>query len=126
MAEEGAIFASTRLTLSQFGSPVGCNASQADIFTSELPTVSSCLPTQVNGTKKAFFVADIDNYTFRIEHTVLGKETQLSLRNADMSGKLLGADGSTLRDFTPDSESKGDIISLNEFLQAANVDLDGA
>lgn len=113
----------TRLTLSTFdGNKAGCP--QARILNGELPASPECMADQVSASKRHLFMADIERYTLRVEHTVQGQTTGISMRNSDMTGRLLNSKGQVMKTFFPDGSSKGDIVSLGDFLTAGDVNLD--
>ena len=89
-----------------------------------MPTTEDC--AERVGPKTTYFLADIERYTLMIAHTVQGIETDITIRNQDMHGQLVGSDGRLLRDFPMDQRYFGDILSVGEALQAAgDINLDG-
>lgn len=125
----GVAFFTTRATVTKYTAPENCNfllpSSPGDpcIFNAKTST------GQIIMNKS--YIADIENYTVMIEHSIRGKATSISLRNGLMDGELISAiDGKTKRSWTNATRAieypraNGDILSVKQILEAAGVDLE--
>lgn len=125
----GVAFFTTRATVTKYTAPENCNfllpSSPGDpcIFNAKTST------GQIIMNKS--YIADIENYTVMIEHSIRGKTTSISLRNGLMDGELISAiDGKTKRSWTNATRAieypraNGDILSVKQILEAAGVDLE--
>ncbi|CAB4434667.1 unnamed protein product [Rhizophagus irregularis] len=77
------------------------------------------------------FIADIENYTVMIEHSVGSVDGNIILSNTHMDGQFLSNDGKTViksytgaSRFETDPNANGDIITMKEILDAAGAKLD--
>ncbi|RIA99660.1 hypothetical protein C1645_746830 [Glomus cerebriforme] len=76
------------------------------------------------------YIADIENYTVMIEHSIRGKVNTISLRNGIMDGILLDNKNNVVKTITNATRAEnkkvnGDIFTVKEILDAAGADLDG-
>ncbi|PKK67211.1 hypothetical protein RhiirC2_867906 [Rhizophagus irregularis] len=71
------------------------------------------------------FIADIENYTVMIEHTIASIDGKILLKNRLMDGQFLSADDTTVIKswWANSNEADGDILTMKEILDAAGADL---
>ena len=122
-AEEGAAFVTTRLSVSTYASNATCTT--VNLIDGDLPLSPDCIQ-KPTGSKKSYFLADIEKYTLRVEHTVQGESTGISMRGSEMNGVLVDRNGTKLKEFVEDINRVGDIITVEELLRAAGgLNIDG-
>ncbi|KAI8055994.1 hypothetical protein BDF22DRAFT_673168 [Syncephalis plumigaleata] len=120
------VFITTRISRTIYTLPAGCDTG--------LPSRPECMYTR--GTKNATrisYVADVENYTLMIEHSIRGKLTAVSERSGLLKGTLyessdtVGGKARVIKRFlneTTEPDVDGDIISLGELMSAAKLTLD--
>ncbi|RKP11124.1 hypothetical protein THASP1DRAFT_27103 [Thamnocephalis sphaerospora] len=129
------LFITTRISRTTYTPRPGCDA--------EMPTNPDCVYTE--GTRNAsrnMYVADIENYTLMIEHSIRGKVTSISMRSGLLKGALVaqGAkakDPASIRRYENATMSKdvpasaarpenvdGDVMRVGELLDAVSLNLD--
>ncbi|CAG8521065.1 uncharacterized protein OCT59_017800 [Rhizophagus irregularis] len=71
------------------------------------------------------FIADIENYTVMIEHSIASIDGKILLKNRLMDGQFLSADDTTVIKswWANSNEADGDILTMKEILDAAGADL---
>ncbi|KAJ3270479.1 cytochrome c oxidase subunit 1 [Terramyces sp. JEL0728] len=65
--EQGVLFITTRVSITNVPSPSGCNLS--------IPASRACSGNNIQGKKKTYFVSDVESLTFQIDHTVRVQST---------------------------------------------------
>ncbi|KAI9140005.1 hypothetical protein BKA69DRAFT_1126033 [Paraphysoderma sedebokerense] len=124
--EDGAVFLTTRVTITYNSAPhfTGCS-----------PIVSPSADCALKFNKSesvTYHVANIEDYTLMIEHTVKGKNVKKSVVNSDMKGELVFSSWKPSKKFSPSysgesprpADVPGDIISVGDILDAADINLD--
>ncbi|RKP24681.1 hypothetical protein SYNPS1DRAFT_29560 [Syncephalis pseudoplumigaleata] len=120
------VFITTRISRTIYTLPPNCD--------SGLPSSPECMYTR--GTKNATrisYVADVENYTLMIEHSIRGKVTAVSKRSGLLKGTLyeksdtVGGKAKAVKRFhneTAPPDVDGDILTLGELMRAARLTLD--
>ncbi|CAG8626882.1 8174_t:CDS:10 [Cetraspora pellucida] len=125
----GVAFFTTRASVTNFPNQPGCNP-----FNVASPT-SQCLVKTKNNPNNitvmpVSYIADIEDYTVMIEHSVRGSSTSIALRNGLMNGALCSPNGQNCKTVTNASRTAanpsadGDIYTIRDILAAAGADLD--
>ncbi|CAG8596114.1 6772_t:CDS:10 [Ambispora leptoticha] len=125
----GVAFFATRVKVNKFDPPNNCNFLTASapndpcIFNPNIPT------PVVN----ISYIADIENYTIMIEHSIRGHTTDIGIRNGlngSMDGSLVGTNGNVIKYWNTtsrqqdDPRADGDIMTVQQLLTAAGADLE--
>ncbi|CAI2175271.1 6088_t:CDS:2, partial [Funneliformis geosporum] len=126
----GVAFFTTRATVTKYPVPENCNSFLSPKLPDD-PCIFNAKTARSQTIMEKSYIADIENYSVMIEHSVRGKTTSISLRNGMMDGELISANGISIKswtnktrtEFTPNAN--GDILSVKEILDAAGVDLEG-
>ncbi|KAI9599289.1 hypothetical protein BDF19DRAFT_428251 [Syncephalis fuscata] len=119
------VFITTRISRTIYTPPPGCD--------SGLPSRPECMYTR--GTKNATsisYVADVENYTLMIEHSIRGKVTDVSTRSGLLKGTLyksstIGDKSNVVRHFyngTGAPDVDGDVVTFGELMEASRLTLD--
>ncbi|CAG8536195.1 1082_t:CDS:10, partial [Cetraspora pellucida] len=125
----GVAFFTTRASVTNFLNQAGC-----DSFNVASPTSQCLVKTKNNPNNRTImpksYIADIENYTVMIEHSVRGSSTSIALRNGVMNGALCSSNGKNCIAVTNASRTEanpradGDIYSIKDILTAAGANLD--
>ncbi|GBC00589.1 hypothetical protein RclHR1_03900006 [Rhizophagus clarus] len=123
----GLAFFTTRASVTQYP-PGTCNFLTASSPEDACIFNPKTTPSELIMNKS--FIADIENYTVMIEHSVGSSDGSILLTNINMEGQFLSADGKTVvKSWTSASRyetnpnADGDIITIKEILDAAGADL---
>ncbi|ORX77973.1 hypothetical protein K493DRAFT_412410 [Basidiobolus meristosporus CBS 931.73] len=125
--DQGATFLTTRISTKVFPAREGCDF--------QLPTNAACrYNLQPSTVSPEYYITDLDRYTLMIEHSVRGTATGISIRNGEMSGRLLITKANnpyyqneTELHFSPQTRPPrvpGDIITVGQLLRASGAVLD--
>ncbi|KAF0502321.1 P2X purinoceptor 4 [Gigaspora margarita] len=120
-------FFTTRASILHYPNQPGCNtlrvSSPADhCFFKPTNNNVTILPNS--------YIADIEDYTVMIEHSIRGEATSIAIRNGVMDGELVSYNGTTIRKITNATRmasnpyAAGDIFTVQEILTAAGANLD--
>ncbi|KAF0502323.1 P2X purinoceptor 4 [Gigaspora margarita] len=123
----GVAFFTTRTSVTNYPNQPGCNTLRVS------SPADPCFfkPTNNNVTiLPKSYIADIEDFTLMVEHSVRGKATSIAIRNGLMDGELVSFNGTTIRKLTNatrtaiNPRADGDIFSIQEILTAAGANLD--
>ncbi|CAG8486619.1 1711_t:CDS:2 [Ambispora gerdemannii] len=122
----GVALFSTRVKVKKYDPPENCDFLN--------PSGANCIfdPKKSNYTSPIPFayIANIENYTMMIEHSIRGQVTSIGLRNGLMDGELVNTKGVTVKKWTNKTRvadypnADGDIMTIGELLAAAGADLE--
>ncbi|RIB27320.1 hypothetical protein C2G38_2029471 [Gigaspora rosea] len=120
-------FFTTRASILHYSNQPGCNSLRVS------SPADPCFfkPTNNNVTiLPKSYIADIEDYTVMIEHSIRGHATSIAIRNGVMDGELVSFNGTTIRKITNATRmasnpyAAGDIFTVQEILTAAGANLD--
>jgi len=128
--QDGSLFITTRVSERSFQYNSACNA--------YFPTKRECRP-KMNNEKKTYYVADIEDMTLMIEHTIRGNLLSITEVNGNLYGELLDKNEKVIWRFYPNKYSKeinksgnytirdidkpGDIFKIGTLLDAVDLNL---
>ncbi|KAG9300185.1 hypothetical protein G9A89_002631 [Geosiphon pyriformis] len=124
----GTGFFTTRVAVNRYNPENNCTfikASRADD-----PCIFDLSKTKNETLLGKSYIADIENYTVMIEHSIRGQTTSIGLRNGLMDGKLVNSKGKTVKTWTnatrtaENPQADGDILTIKEILDAAGANLE--
>ena len=123
-SENGAAFLTTRVTLSS--TPItqpGCTMPGFEATSTACAYRHSSIEDA--GNKTSFFIADIEEFTLKINHGVAGEQTDIFATSASMPGKLIDVEGNVIQRWPDEARPNlpRDILKVSTLLRAAGVDL---
>ncbi|KAI8818275.1 uncharacterized protein EV422DRAFT_537896 [Fimicolochytrium jonesii] len=132
--DQGGMFLTTRVTILTYPDVTiaadGTNANCTYI----LATSPNCSINQVKPiSSKTYFIANLEEFTIMVEHSVRSDLLRKSTHNREMTGEIVYAEtntpiykfDSTYQRTSNASGIPGDVFPVSTMLQAAGVDLDG-
>jgi len=139
--QDGCLFITTRVTETNivYTNPDAINDSECNPY---LPTKRKCRTT--NSSKKHYFVADIEEMTIMVEHTIRGNLLPITEVNKNLYGELLNSKDKVIKRFYPKNyaydivttgnykevnyirpdDVPGDVFTVKNLLDAADFYLD--
>jgi len=134
--QDGCLFITTRVTERNLVFKNPENSEECNPF---LPSTRKCRTT-TSEKKNTFFIADIEDMTIMVEHTIRGNLLPITEVNGKLYGELLDKHDNVLWKFYPkdyedeinkdgnytirDSNKPGDIFSVGTLLDAVEISLD--
>jgi len=117
------IFVGTRIKDSYYNVSENCRSEPLN------PTSYECVPAPNPFKKILYYVADVEDFTLYMEHSIFGRQTELLVANFNCDGKMELRNGSkaTIPFDQPYPNRTGDILDMQTIMNAANVaSLDGS
>jgi len=134
--QDGCLFITTRVTVRN--TVFSNDKSSLDECNPSAPTSRKCR-IKTSSTSEVYYVADIEDMTIMVEHTIRGNLLHITNVNKNLYGELLNKDDNVVWRFYPQEYKKydkstnytireshipGDIFSVGTLLKAVDVSLD--